>query len=224
MAEARQVKYEVYLLQAQDDEPWVEKELTIRLKDQERMNPFFFRWESIAGDSKLQTMQKGFDESECCAVCLGEKGLGGLEQALQDAALNRMALSAKANPKYRVIPIILPTGDDTSIPKLLAGPDIIDFRAGKNLDEQFYHLVCSIKGKKPGRWPLDTKQDDAGQDVEMKKLKERTLFMLEVIEAAKKKGFYSEEAAATEKSKVLDRLMSLVTQETSGDITVQRVS
>src|SRR5438309_5714935 len=104
MADGPRVRYEVYLLQADSDEAWVEERLAKRLKAKESLNPYFLKWEGIPGDSRQQTMKKGLNESECCAVCLGANGLGGLQQMMTEAALARKANVRNRQSKYRVIP------------------------------------------------------------------------------------------------------------------------
>ena len=222
MAEDRQVQYEVYLLQTKDDVPWVEKEIAIRLRLKEKMNPFLFKWESIAGESRQQRMRDGFDDSQCCAMFLGEKGLAGWDEMLQEVALNRKA--SQTNSKYSVIPVLLPAGDPTSIPPLLADTDFIDFRDGQDFDEQFYRLVCAIKGNKPGPWTAETKKDDSSPTADQLR-QQQYLSMIEMIHKAQKKGILTEPQATAQMSIVLESLIPLFTQNTSTDpVNVQRVN
>jgi TIR domain-containing protein len=194
MPEVSQVCYEVYLLQAERDEAWVEQQLAKRLKSKAAMNPYFFKWESIPGDSRLLSMQNGFDESLCCAVCLGEKVLDGLDEMMQQAAIIRKANDSK----YRVIPVILPGGDSVSISGLLAGllvdPTTVDFRAGTDFEEQFHRLVSAIKGKKPGPWP-----SEAVAERDNEKYTKTLLDLFAMVSAAEQKGLPKDEAVAFRK-------------------------
>ena len=195
MVGVAQVPYEVYLLQAECDEAWVEQRLAKRLKSKVMMNPYFFKWESIPGNSRLQTMHDGFRESSCCAVCLGEKVLGGLDQMMQLAAINRRANDSK----YRVIPVILPDGDPASMEGLLAGllvdPTVVDFRAENDFEEQFHRLLSAIKGEKPGPWP-----PEAVAEKENEKYTKTLLDLFDMVSAAEQKGLSKDEAVAFRKA------------------------
>jgi hypothetical protein len=208
MVGVAQVPYEVYLLQAERDEAWVEQQLAKRLKSKAAMNPYFFKWESIPGDSRLQTMHDGFRESLCCAVCLGEKVLGGLDQMMQLAAINRRGI----DKKYRVIPVILPDGDPASMEGLLAGllvdPTVVDFRAENDFEEQFHRLLSAIKGEKPGPWP-----PEAVGEKDNEKYIEAMMAVFGMVKAAEQRGLLPKDEAVAYRKDFLDEIKNRAIEE-----------
>src|SRR5437868_729336 len=194
-----EIKFAVYLLQAETDDDWVEQHLALRLMEEEQTKPFFLKWQRIPGDSRQQTMVNGFNRSKCCAVCIGGQGLGGLTEMMQQVATDRRAQSLSGESPYRLIPVILPGGDPNSTPELLKGAWSVDFRNEENFDWEFHRLVCAIQGIGPGPRPLVLKANQNLADVSVKarqKLADDFVNLLDVIEAGEKRGLPKKEAEA----------------------------
>lgn len=209
------IKFAVYLLHAADDEVWVEERLAKRLEDEEGLHPHFRKWHAIPGLSRQVTMQDGFDSSPCCAVCLGTKGLDGLEQTMQQAA----TLRKSNHPEYRLIPVLLPGSDPNSRPELLLDLTYIDFRNDENFEYEFYRFVCGIKNEAPGPWLSDAKHGGAQKvvpDSGNEKYRAALLTVLEIVKAGEKEGLPKEEAVEFRKT-AFESILKQITQNFNVD-------
>jgi hypothetical protein len=217
-------KYAVFVLQAECDEAWVEENLAERLKDEEGLLPHFFKWNSIPGNSKQQTMQDGFDNSVSCAICFGAGGLGGIEEMMRQAATARKG----ANPKYRLIPVLLPDYDPAthSLPEILRDIEKVDFSGSKDFDEQFYRLVCGIKGVSPGPWKPKSK-DGSSQTGNIsesahEKYKKAFLELLDMVNEGEEKKRLDKEEAKNFRALAFDNIMKQMNQRFDvSEVTVQ---
>lgn len=200
MSEVLKQDFLLYLLQAEADDDWVEQRLAQRLADREQISLFFFKWQSIPGQSRQDTMVDGFNRSRCCAVCIGAQGLGGLAQMLQQVATQRRAKTTESESPYILIPVILPGGNPELIPELLQGLAEVDFRDESDFDWQFYRLVCAINGKVPGRRPVPVSAEQtigaAAADNRQRQEEEAWLRILGFINNSVEKGLSSERDAA----------------------------
>lgn len=189
------IEFAVYLLQAKHDDDWVENQLAVRLSDNEGLQPYFFKWEGIPGANRLKSMADGFNKSKCCAICLGEKVLDGLEERMQELATDRQAKT----PGYKLIPVFLPDSNPDSTPEFLVDLEGVDFRAGSDFDEQFHRLVCAIQDKPPGPWPPIAKGSVAPKAADLSQVNEEkykaAFVTLVKIVSAEETGLPKEEAA-----------------------------
>jgi hypothetical protein len=221
-------EYDVYLIQAEEDESWVEVRLAKRLEDNEGLRPHFFKWRSIPGTDVEETMLDGLDKSGCCAVCLGKEMLGGSEEMLRKAATRRNA----DNTEYRLIPVLLPGSNPDSIPEPLHGLSKIDFRDEGAFDYEFYRLVCGIQNKPPGPWPPPGIQGEAHKTtnlspVNKEKYEEAFVALLDIVSAGEKTGLPKEEATEFRR-KAFEKIQKQITEaylkQVTQDFSVDQVT
>jgi len=215
-----EIKFAVYLLQAETDDDWVEQHLALRLMEDEQTKPFFLKWQGIPGDSRHNTMVDGFNQSKCCAVCIGGEGLGGLTEMMQQVATDRRAQSLSDESPYRLIPIILPGGNPVSTPELLKGVFSVDFRNEENFDWEFYRFVCAIKGEKIGSRPLVLKQNQDLTEKARQKLADDFVNLLGVIKAGEKEGLPKKEAETLRQTAFME-IMKHVVSSSPDKVNVQ---
>lgn len=204
-------QYSVYLLQAEADSDWVEERIASRLEQEAGLQPHFFRWVSIPGTARQQTMEEGFGNSGSCAVCYGTQGLGGMEKMMQEVATQR-----KGNdPQYALIPVLLPGSDPEALPKLLRDLEPVDFRDEKDFEWEFHRLVCGIKKVAPGPRPRANEPPPAAGASEQayEKYLQGYVTTLKLIEAGERLGLHSKEEAGRLREQAFDKYMKLVTDD-----------
>ena len=126
------------------------KRLAEYLADTAQLRPWFDEWELIPGESWIDALTRGLQESAACAVFVGNSGEGPWqEQEIRNALIHR----AK-NKDFRIIPVLLPTAThQPELPPFLPTLTWVDFR-GKDLTnnkDALWKLECGIQGKAPGR-------------------------------------------------------------------------
>jgi hypothetical protein len=214
MSEVLKQDFKVYLLQAEADDDWVEQRLAQRLADHEKMALFFFKWQSIPGQSRQDTMVDGFNRSKCCAVCIGPQGLGGLAAMLEQVATQRRAKTAASESPYNLIPVILPGGDPKLIPPLLQELEAVDFRDDSDFDWQFHRLVCAINEQPVGRRPTPVSAEQTSgastANDRQKQTEEDWVHILGVINTGVAKGLSSEREAAAFRRAAFKEVMKRV--------------
>ena len=142
--------YDVFLSHAHVDATIVER-LAVQLTDRQ-LKPWLDRWVLVPGELWQQDMAKALTRAKTCVVCIGNKTpLGWFQQEIQ-RALNRQT----QDPTFRVIPVILPGGDQSLVDNFLELRTWVDFRSGMDDKEALHRLVSGILGKAPGRFIADT--------------------------------------------------------------------
>lgn len=94
---------------------------------------------------KWQTeLEQGINNSAAIAVFIGPSGFGKWEDEEMLAAIDKQA----RNPDNRVIPVILPGGDDKDVSErlFLSQRAWVDFRSGIDDEDALMRLVAGIKG------------------------------------------------------------------------------
>jgi len=141
-------KHDVFLSYNSDDLEEVET-LVNYLEDKAGLKPWFDKWKLIGGESVIKNLSRGLKASTTCAVFVGKSGEGPWQNREVESALRQQT----KNPKYRVIPVLLPDAPkEPELPLFLAGNMWVDFR-GKKLDDDrtLWELECGILGKEPGK-------------------------------------------------------------------------
>ncbi len=138
--------YDVFLSHAHVDADFVKK-LADTLVDEHGLKVWLDQWVLVPGDLWQHDMVEGIDDAASCAVCIGSKTpQGWFNQEIQ-RALNRQS----REPKFRVIPLILPGGDTSNVDNFLELRTWVDMRKGLDDEEALHKLVCGIQGIQPGR-------------------------------------------------------------------------
>lgn len=148
---------DTFLSHSHDDAPWVE-ELARRLEDQCALKVWLDKWVLVPGKSWQQAMARGLEEAASCAVFIGAHTPKGWFQEEIERALDLQT----RNPNFRVIPVLLPDADPSSIPSFLSLRTWADFRNGQDSDYALHVLRQGIKGEPIGRWPVVDEANPTG--------------------------------------------------------------
>lgn len=139
--------FDVFLSHSHPDGELVEA-LGIRLTDEAQMNVWLDRWILVPGNHWQQDMAKGLDQARSCAVCIGANTPKGWFREEIEQALNRQTKEAE----FRVIPVILPTGNRDLVNDFLELRTWVDFSDGIDDGKAFHLLTSGIRGIPPGRY------------------------------------------------------------------------
>jgi hypothetical protein len=148
-------RYDVFLSHPHTEAEGVEI-IGSRLEDEEGLKVWFDRWLLIPGEHWQQEMARGLDQARTCAVFVGANTPSGWFREEIERALNRQT----KDKEFRVIPVILPTGDRQLINDFLELRTWVEFKAGLEDPEAFYRLVCGVRGERPGRRRLSATLDN----------------------------------------------------------------
>jgi hypothetical protein len=102
--------FDVFLSHAHVDADVVEK-LGTRLEDEGRLRVWLDKWVLVPGEPWVQGLAKALAETASCAVCIGNKTPSGWFSQEIQRALNLQT----REPSFRVIPVILPGGDESLV-------------------------------------------------------------------------------------------------------------
>lgn len=149
---------DTFLSHSHDDAPWVEG-LARRLEDQCALKVWLDKWVLVPGKSWQQAMARGLEEASTCAVFIGAHTPRGWFQEEIERALDLQT----RNPTFRVIPVLLPDADPSSIPSFLSLRTWADFRNGQDSDYALHVLRQGIKGEPIGRWPVIDEANPSGK-------------------------------------------------------------
>jgi TIR domain/NB-ARC domain len=138
--------YDVFLSHAHVDAEFVKK-LADSLVDEHGLKVWLDQWVLVPGDLWQHDMAEGINDAASCAVCIGGKTPEGWFKQEIQRALNRQS----REPKFRVIPLILPGGDTSNVDNFLELRTWVDMRKGLDDEEGMHKLVRGIQGIQPGR-------------------------------------------------------------------------
>lgn len=138
--------FDVFLSYAHTEAEAVES-IAVKLEDKYGLRVWLDRWILIPGEHWQQEMAKGLDQAKTCAVCVGSNTPSGWFREEIERALNRQS----KDRTFRVIPVILPTGDRGSIDDFLELRTWVDFKTGLEDANAFHVLVSGVGGVPPGR-------------------------------------------------------------------------
>ncbi len=141
-------RYDVFLSHASADNPAVEH-LARKLRE-EGLKPFLDKWHLIPGERWISGLTEALAQSSTLAVFIGPKSGGGAWRTREvESALARAA----REDSFRVIPVILPGGDERAVEEVSGFLDLhtwVDFRAGLADEDAFRRLLAGIRGEAPG--------------------------------------------------------------------------
>ncbi|HET9209797.1 MAG TPA: toll/interleukin-1 receptor domain-containing protein, partial [Thermoanaerobaculia bacterium] len=137
--------YDVFLSHSSPDKPAVEK-LARKLREN-RIKPFFDKWDLTPGKLWQQGLEEGLRSSKTCIIFVGSGGISAWHLQEMLVALDR----ATREPSFPVIPVLLPGSKQGDIPSFLSQRTWVEF---PSLDdkEALHRLVSGIRGEKPGDW------------------------------------------------------------------------
>lgn len=159
-------QFDVFLSHAHGDAEIVEC-LAGRLSDEAQLRVWLDRWVLVPGGHWQQEMARGLDQAKTCAVCISRDTPAGWFREEIERALNRQV----KDPSFRVIPVILPNGDQTVVDSFLELRTWVDFKAGIDDGYAFHVLTCGIRGQPPGRYLSTANKDGLSLEVMRVKLK-----------------------------------------------------
>lgn len=142
--------FDVFLSHAHVDAEIVEK-LGGRLIDKGGLRIWLDKWELVPGEQWQQGMAKALDDASSCAICIGNRTPAGWFRQEIQRALNRQT----REPTFRVIPVILPGGDQSLVDNFLELRTWVQFKGDLEDSDALHRLICGIKGIPPGRGAIE---------------------------------------------------------------------
>ncbi len=142
-------KYDVFLSYNRADKNEVEL-IAQYLRQEAKLNPFLDRWHLVPGEPWQGGIEEALEQSETMAVFFGSSGISPWHNEAMRAGLDR-AVSSRDD--VRLIPVLLPGADPTTLPSFVThrtGPDFrtgVDFRSGLDDATAFARLVAGILGQ-----------------------------------------------------------------------------
>ena len=192
--------FDIFLSHSHHDANIVET-LAQKLEDEAGFHVWLDKWILVPGGHWQQEMAKGLNEARTCGVCIGENTPRGWFQEEIERALNRQT----RDNLFRVIPVILPTGDANLIDNFLELRTWVDLRDGPNNPKAFNYLVSGILGIPPGRIQINQR--------EPQELIEED-FLLEIkqhltrIQILRQEGLIDSQVTLEYQRKVLDKMIN----------------
>jgi len=192
--------FDIFLSHSHHDADVVEA-LAQKLEDDAGFRVWLDKWVLIPGGHWQQEMAKGLNEARTCGVCIGENTPRGWFQEEIERALNRQT----RDNSFRVIPVILPTGDAAIIDNFLELRTWVDLRNGINDPISFNYLVSGIMGIPPGRGQINQRGQDEiiGED-----------YLLEIrqhlsrIRILRREGLIDSQITLEYQRKILDKMIN----------------
>ena len=195
----QEIIYDIFLSHSHRDADVVEA-LAQKLEDDAGFQVWLDKWILIPGGHWQQEMAKGLNVARTCAVCIGENTPRGWFQEEIERALNRQT----RDNSFRVIPIILPTGNEAIIDNFLELRTWVDFRSGIDDPIAFNYLISGIMGVPPGRITIINKDRDNLVDEEyLVEIKQH----LARIHVLRRDGLIGNEMAIEYQRKILDKMI-----------------
>ena len=136
-------QFDVFLSHNSHDKPLVEQ-IAQRLVDEAKLRPFLDKWHLTPGEPWQTELENALGRSKTVAVFIGPTENGPWHHEELQVALMRAGREKK---EFRVIPVLLPNTDASSIPAFLQLRTWVDFREGVHNDIAFKRLVAGILGK-----------------------------------------------------------------------------
>jgi WD40 repeat protein/energy-coupling factor transporter ATP-binding protein EcfA2 len=151
-------KYIAFLSHNSQDKPNVEQ-IAQWLEDKANLSVWLDKWNLIPGDPWQEEIEKALDESQCCVVFLGPKGIGPWQNEEMRTAIEERV----SKQTIRVVPVLLPgavrPGQESKLPRFLRRLTWVVFQQNWDEEDALHRLLCGIKGIPPGRDEKKTKAD-----------------------------------------------------------------
>jgi energy-coupling factor transporter ATP-binding protein EcfA2 len=150
-------KYSAFLSHNSQDKSIVEK-IAQWLQDNANLSVWLDKWNLIPGDPWQEEIEKALDESQCCVVFLGPKGMGPWQNMEMRSVLNTRV----SENSIRVVPVLLPGAvrqKESKLPRFLRELTWVVFNVKWDESEALHGLVCGIEAKEPGRYKGDIQED-----------------------------------------------------------------
>jgi TIR domain len=186
--------FDAFLSHAHVDADVVEL-LAARLTDEAQFRIWLDRWVLVPGEHWQQEMARGLEQAKTCAICIGQHTPKGWFREEIERALNRQT---KDN-SFRVIPVILPSGDPALVDNFLELRTWVDFKSGLQDGHAFHILTSGIRGIPPGRSPPI---QDINADA-LKLVREQ----LARIRALRREQLIDDDIALEYQRRILDRII-----------------
>lgn len=191
--------YDIFLSHSHRDADMVEA-LAQKLEDDAGFQVWLDKWVLVPGGHWQQEMAKGLNVARTCAVCIGENTPRGWFQEEIERALNRQT----RDNSFRVIPLILPTGNEAIIDNFLELRTWVDFRSGIDDPTAFNYLISGIMGVPPGRITvIKQDKDNLVNEEYLVEIKQH----LARIHVLRRDGLIGNEIALEYQRKILDKMI-----------------
>jgi hypothetical protein len=129
--------FDVFLSHSHEDSNIVEK-LAAKLQDERHFRVWLDKWILVPGNDWQREMAQGLEKAKTCGVCISRNTPSGWFREEIARALNRQS----KDPSFRVIPIILPNGDNKIVDDFLELRTWVDFKDGID-DGYSLHVLVS---------------------------------------------------------------------------------
>ncbi len=138
--------FDVFLSHSHADAEIVES-IATKLEDEAGFRVWLDKWVLVPGAHWQQEMTRGLEQAKTCAVCIGQSTPAGWFREEIEKALNRQT----KDKSFRVIPVILPGGNQALVDSFLELRTWVIFKNGIQDTSAFHVLVSGINGRPPGR-------------------------------------------------------------------------
>ena len=132
--------FDVFLSHNSHDKPLVEQ-IAGRLIEEAKLRPFLDKWHLIPGVKWQSELEDALRRSKTVAVFIGPSGNGPWLHEEMQVALKH---AVREKQEFRVIPVLLPEADASSMSDFLQLRTWVDFHAGTNNEIAFQRLVAGI--------------------------------------------------------------------------------
>ena len=191
--------FDVFLSHSHNDSEAVEI-IAQKLEDEAGFRVWLDKWILVPGDHWQREMAIGLRQAKTCAVCIGQNTPRGWFREEIERALNRQT----NDNSFRVIPVILPTGDQSIVDNFLELRTWVDFVNGLEDPAAFHLLISGIMGIPPGRGPdIQREHDDLIEEAYLMEIKQH----LARIQILRKDGFIGSDIELEYQRKILNKMI-----------------
>lgn len=192
--------FDIFLSHSHHDAKMVEV-LARKLEDDAGFRVWLDKWVLVPGGHWQQEMTKGLNEARTCGVCIGENTPQGWFQEEIERALNRQT----RDNTFRVIPIILPTGDITVVDNFLELRTWVDLRERLDDPIAFNYLISGVLGIPPGRGQINQRgQEELIKEDLLLEIRQH----LTRIRILRRDGLIDDQLTLEYQRKILDKMIN----------------
>jgi hypothetical protein len=110
------------------------------------IEPWLAEWHAAAGQPSQAALERALRETRAGVVFIGQSGLGKWQELEIGVAIARRV----DDPRYPVVPVLLPGAEKNTVSRFLALSTWIEFHSTLDEVQPFEKLVAGINGKAPG--------------------------------------------------------------------------